>query len=105
MNKSLFTKRFKEELDSMYKIVLMKNSDYSWWEKTEDPFQNFKLVESLGITSVENGILVRICDKMSRIASLISQEAKVSDEKITDTCIDAANYFIILRLYLESKWR
>ena len=37
---------------------------------------------------------------MSRIASLMDNKAKVGDESQIDTCIDGANYFLILALRL-----
>lgn len=42
-------------------------------------------------------------DKISRIANLIHSEAKVKDEKITDTLIDLAVYAIIMKIYLDTK--
>lgn len=111
MNKEQFKFLFKEKLDYMYNTMERKNSDYSWGDKVDNPFQNFELVEQLGITTTSKGILVRICDKMSRIASLMDNEAKVADESQIDTCIDWANYFIILALRLidekekrEASW-
>ena len=100
MNKEQFKSEFKNKLDYMYDTMVRKNSDYSWWEQSENPFKNFELVEQLGITTTSKGILVRICDKMSRIASLMDNEAKVGDESQIDTCIDGANYFLILALRL-----
>lgn len=100
MNKETFKKLFKEKLDYMYETMEKKNSDYSGWDKVDNPFQNFELVEQLGITTTSKGILVRICDKMSRISSLMDNEAKVADESQIDTCIDWANYFLILALRL-----
>jgi len=99
MNKKEFKEEFKYTLENMYNIMEKKNADYA---KT-DPFWNFKLVESLWITTVEKGILVRMADKMSRISTLIDQEAQVKDEAIEDTLQDLANYSIILKLYLESN--
>lgn len=81
-------------------IAKAKNSDYTGGK---DPFANFRLVESLGICSVEKGILVRMCDKMSRIAALLEKEAKVKDESIQDTLMDLCNYSAILSNYLDSK--
>ena len=91
---------FKETLDKMQEIHLAKNHDYAFGD---DPFKNFRLCEQLNICSVEKGILVRICDKMSRISNLIDREGKVQDEKINDTLIDLANYSIILKCYLELR--
>ena len=101
MNKTNFKEEFKKTLDTMYSIMEKKNADYA----KSDPFWNFKLVESLWITSVEKGILVRMADKMSRISTLIDQEAQVKDEAIEDTLQDLANYAIILKIYLQNHDR
>ena len=100
MEKKEFKEQFRDTLDNMYNIMENKNADYA---KT-DPFGNFRLVETLWITSVEKGILVRMCDKMSRISTLIDQKAEVKDEAIEDTLEDLANYSIILKLYLKYRW-
>lgn len=93
-------KGFKETLEKMNSIREAKNHDYAG---VGDPFDNFKMVEKLGITSVEKGILVRMTDKMSRIVNLLEREGKVEDEKIEDTLLDLANYTVILKCYLEHK--
>lgn len=97
-----YLKRFEEITSSMLEITKAKNHDYSW---TEDAFANFRMCENLWITSVENWILVRITDKLSRISTLVQtwQEWKVQDEKIADTLQDMANYAIILKIFLEEK--
>jgi len=91
---------FKETLDKMYEIHIAKNHDYAG---KANPFKNFELVEAVGVCSVEKGILVRMCDKMSRISNLLETEGKVADEKIEDTLCDLANYSVILKCYLEQK--
>lgn len=78
-------------------IMKKKNADYA---SESDPFLNFRGATSLGIT-VEQGILVRMQDKMSRIANLIQRPAQVADEKIEDTLIDLANYSAILHAFLN----
>ena len=99
MNKKEFKEAFRDTLENMYNIMEKKNSDYSrTWA-----FWNFELVSTLWITSVEKWILVRMADKMSMISTLIDQEAAVSNEAITDTLEDLANYSIILKVYLESN--
>lgn len=93
-------KGFKETLKKMEEIMLAKNHDYSG---DVNPFRNFEMVEHLGITSVENGILVRMTDKITRISNLLGKEGKVLDEKVEDTLLDLANYAVILKCYMESK--
>ena len=76
-----------------------KSSDYAG---TDDPFKNFRGCEMYGI-SLEQGILVRMTDKMARIANLLDKKAKVKDESISDTLSDLCNYAMILKVYLDSK--
>lgn len=103
MNKEQFVLEFQNTLKYMEETMIRKNHDYSWWDTETDPFKNFKLVSYLSVTSVERGLLVRMCDKMSRISSLIDTDWKVKDEAITDTLVDLANYSLILSLYIKSK--
>ena len=79
--------------------VKRKNQDYA---NGDNPFQNFCTVEHLGIASVENGILMRMADKMQRIANVINNgEAVVKDERVVDTLSDLRNYANILQVWLE----
>lgn len=92
----------KVEADSMLQIMKNKNSDYSW---DKEFFGNFTVVEKLWITSAEEGFLVRMCDKVSRITNLLEEgrEVKVLDEKVEDTLKDLVNYCVLLLLYIEDK--
>lgn len=99
MNKKEFKEEFKKTMEEMFAIMEAKNDDYS---KTS-AFWNFELVNTLWITSVKKWILVRMCDKIARISTLIDQNEKVKDESINDTLIDLANYSIILKIYLSSN--
>jgi hypothetical protein len=101
MNKEQFLKRLKELYDINLAIADRKNSDYA---TSFDPFKNFRLCEQLGICSVEVGMLVRICDKLSRISNLLEgEQPEVQDESIMDTLSDMANYSMILRVFIEQK--
>ena len=65
--------------------------------------ETLKNVEILDVCSTEAGIVVRMTDKLSRIANLIKQDAKVKDESISDTLLDLMNYANILKVYLNNK--
>lgn len=82
-------------------IMQRKNSDYSG----EDPFLNFNQIEVItkGKISREQGVLVRMTDKLSRVQRLLNNEAQVKDEKIEDTLIDLANYSLLLILLRRDK--
>lgn len=102
MTKAEYKKYHAEMCEKMKQITEKKNHDYTGG--SDDPFANFKYVESLGITSTEVGMLTRMTDKMSRINSFIKKGSyEVEDESITDTLLDLANYSILLAGYIKSK--
>lgn len=80
----------KEEL----KIMAKKANDYSG---TGDCNRNIRACDALGICSAEQGVLIRLQDKLSRLITLIINgvESQV-DESIRDTIMDARNYLGIL---------
>jgi hypothetical protein len=100
MNQQQFLSRLEELYNINLEISKKKNADYAG---EVDPFKNFRLVETLGLCSTEVGIMVRMCDKISRISNLLDSEEKVEDEKVADTLSDLSNYSMILRMYLEEK--
>lgn len=101
MNRKLFMELLKHNQEKDLKIVEDKNSDYA---DGGDPFQNFRMVEDASLISTEEGIAVRMSDKMQRIFNLIQEEeASVSDETIVDTLSDLRNYANILQVYLEHE--
>jgi uncharacterized membrane-anchored protein len=100
MNQSEYLKKFKEVTEKMNELVARKNADYA---SEGDAFKNFKMCEALGVCSVEEGIVVRMSDKLTRVSNLLNSEAKVADEKIQDTLLDLANYSIILSLIISDK--
>lgn len=95
-----YLQRFFEITGEMNELTSKKNADYSG---DINAFQNFLLADVLGITTVERGILVRMTDKLQRIANLVDKDPQVKSEAIADTLTDLAVYSIILRIYLEEK--
>lgn len=91
---------FKNTLDEIYKLHLAKNNDYAG---KIDPYRNFKYCEEMGVCSVEQGLLVRMTDKIARITNLLKTKQKVKDEKIKDTLLDLACYSVILNCWLEKQ--
>lgn len=101
MNSEKFLENVMNTFKCAYMILEKKNQDYSG---DEDPFKNFKLCEAAGIVSVEEGILVRMFDKMGRISNLIKQmQTQKVNESIEDTLMDLINYAAILIAYRENK--
>lgn len=100
MTQEQFLKRLEVLYSENVEVSRRKNADYA---NSADPFKNFRMIELLtgGATTVEDGILVRMSDKMARIATLLKSEAQVTDEKLKDTLQDLANYAMILQMYNE----
>lgn len=87
---NLANETFKDCIETLQK----KNADYSG--DRDDALSNFKLVEQLNVTDVRTGTVVRICDKLARISTLIKRDPTVEDERLEDTIKDAINYLVIL---------
>ena len=101
MNKVEYFQFSEEFFKNCLETSKKKNADYCG--VTEDPFANFKAVETLGI-STEVGFLTRMMDKMKRISSFVEQgQLQVKDESVTDTLQDLANYSCLLAGYIKSK--
>jgi hypothetical protein len=94
---------FKKLLDKMLEIRNKKASDYA---DKEDRFSNFRLCEIGGIPA-HTGIWIRLGDKYSRVGQFLQKGSfEVEDESFEDTCIDGANYFLLLlQCYRDYKRR
>jgi len=92
--------KLKQYMKEMLAIHNAKSHDYS---KDEDKFSNFTMCEKIGVCSTEEGFIVRMTDKLSRLSQLVKKDALVTDEKITDTLTDLAIYALLLREYIEEN--
>ena len=85
-------------------LMKKKNHDYSGGECGDLPFLNFSRCESMGICTTEQGFLVRLTDKMSRLSTFCrGGRLKVEDERLDDTVQDVVNYVILFLAYSKSK--
>lgn len=82
-------------------IMEAKCADYA---SKEDPFRNFRQIEAMDLGTVEMGIVVRMGDKLSRLAGFVKDdELAVKDESVEDTCLDLINYTIILLAAIRTR--
>lgn len=94
MTKEEYLKFHKECAEKLVEITKKKNSDYTG--VTDDPFKNFR-------RRGEFGFLVRMDDKLARIESFLEKGSyEVQDENFLDTCLDLANYAILLAGYMKT---
>ena len=84
-------------------LMNLKNRDYAG-SGGEEPFANFTRCEAMGICNTEQGFMVRLTDKMSRLSSFVqSGKMHVQDESFQDTCLDVINYMVLLSAYIKDK--
>lgn len=84
-------------------LMNLKNRDYAGNHGTE-PFANFTRCEAMGICDTEQGFMVRITDKMSRLSSFLQHgKMNVKDESFNDTIIDVINYMVLLAAFTVDK--
>ena len=93
MTRDEFKQFHKQLCDSAFDLMVRKNDDYGG---ATDPFANFRMSSLLGLKP-EQGVLLRMQDKMARLVSFLHKgELKVKEEGWGDACIDVVNYAIIL---------
>ena len=84
-------------------LMKKKNHDYAG-KDGHQPFANFERTEAMGVCSTEQGFLVRVIDKVSRLSTFVSAgELKVDNESYEDAIVDIINYMILLSGFLKDK--
>lgn len=73
-------------------IIAKKNADYG---DPDDCFGNLRLCEQMKLCSMPKGILIRMADKIRRVANLLDRPALVA-ETAEDNVLDVINYAILL---------
>ena len=103
MNREELLEHHAELCQQAIEIMKQKNHDYAG-KGGEQPFANFERCESMGVCSVEQGFLVRVVDKVSRLSTFTSAgELKVKGESWHDAVLDIINYMILFSRYVTSK--
>lgn len=91
-----------DRYESSVDLIRRKGADYNRdQQEAGDTLFNLKVCEILGIVpSTEEGILVRLSDKLMRLISLTKpgRDAVVKDESVLDTINDIHNYVDYLGL-------
>jgi hypothetical protein len=86
-----------------YRIMEIKNHDYAG-AAGESPFRNFTSPEALGIASTEQGILIRMVDKINRLVTFCKDgKLEVTNETAADALLDIINYAVILGAYMRER--
>ena len=103
MNREELFKHHKSICAEALGIMEKKNHDYAG-ETGDSPFANFTRSEDMGICTTEQGFLVRLCDKLSRLSTFASAgELKVDNESYHDAIVDIRNYCVLFDGFVSSK--
>lgn len=79
--------------DAAYSLMGGKNADYA---EDHTPLANFELCETLGVGTTQQGIFVRLCDKIARLSKVAGGGTlTLKDESSEDDVKDAINYLIL----------
>lgn len=97
-----------ERYEKSTALIRKKGADYNRdQQENGDTLFNLRVCELLGIVpSTEEGILVRLSDKLMRLVSLTKpgREAEIKDESVLDTIDDIHNYIDYLGItWLQRK--
>ena len=98
-----FIRYIEEFHDKGWKIVEKKNKDYAG---TDEPLRNFWNASLIAGVTVEQGLLVRMADKLARMRNLTEKGSLVGEvgEKFEDTALDLANYAAILAYFVTNNY-
>ena len=103
MNRERLLKNHERLCTTALNLMKRKNHDYAG-RGGESPFANFTRCEAMGICTTEQGFLVRMTDKMSRLSSFIEAGTlQVKDESVEDTILDIINYAVLFQSFLQEK--
>jgi len=102
MTKKDYLEFHREFCDKMINLTKIKNADYTG--DSDDPFCNFRLCESVGVSSVMQGFLTRMLDKIARVNSFAQKGyLSVKEESVQDALLDLANYAILMAGFIKSE--
>lgn len=103
MNREELLKHHAEMCAEALEIMKKKNHDYAG-DSGKTPFANFERTEAMGVCSTEQGFLVRIVDKVSRLSTFANAGRLVVDnEGYKDALLDIINYCVLFSGYVSSK--
>ena len=89
MNREAYLELHENVCNAARDLSDRKGHDYSG---EEDTLRNLKACELLGLCSAEEGVLVRMQDKMSRLATLVPGATEpLVPEPVGDTILDLLN--------------
>ncbi len=103
MNREQLLKHHDVVCKQAKELMKAKNHDYAG-NSGETPFANFERCEAMGVCTTEQGFLVRVIDKVSRLSTFIEAgKLKVENESYSDAVVDIINYMILFSGFISDK--
>jgi len=84
-------------------LIANKNHDYAEPSSPAGGLGNLAQVELMGLCSTEEGIIVRLSDKLSRLSNIIRKGNAVKSESVHDTGLDIINYTSFLLTVYDAR--
>jgi len=101
MNRDTVIVQLQQDQEKDLEILTQKSDECA---QGTDTFLDYRMVEVARLISLEEGIAVRMSDKLQRTLNLLDQEQpQVEDETIADTLSDLRNYANILQVHLQKN--
>ena len=102
MNTTQFLDIIKKYSKEALSLIEKKNKDYA--NCYDSQFRNFDNSANIAGITPEQGLLVRMGDKLLRAGNIINkQEISVKEESIKDTLLDLSNYALILATRIKDR--
>ncbi len=98
--KDKFLNQIESNLQDAFGLIEKKNTDYA---TDADPFLNFRESAAFAGVTFEQGVLVRLSDKLTRFRNLLlrGDTSGAVGENIVDTLLDAMNYLNIIKTWID----
>lgn len=90
---------FTKFVDDMSKTLFKKGADYS----NQDRLSNFKLAGAIAGVGAPLNCLNLIATKVARLGVLLNTDAPPSNESISDSILDLANYSVLLSMIINEN--
>lgn len=90
---------FTKFTDEMSATLFKKGADYS----NEDRLSNFKLAGAIAGTNASINCLNHISTKVARLGVLLNSKNPPSNESISDSILDLANYSVLLSMIINEN--
>lgn len=105
MNGTELTQLHSELAEASRSLMSRKNHDYTGKDAHHnDALANFRVATEMGLCNLSQSVLIRLTDKVKRLATSTNRPLQVKDEGVRDTVLDLINYAVLFyAAHLETQ--